>query len=69
MRIVYINGYCFQRLTGRLIISKYNDNTKIFEKIQEITSGSVPKIMKNLFNNFSMRAVELYLTKGAHING
>lgn len=63
MRIVYIDGYCFQRVTGRLIISKYNDEIKTFVKIQEITSGSVPKIMKNVFNNFSMANVELYLKK------
>ena len=63
MRIVYINGYCFQRIMGRLIISKYNDENKTFEKIKEISSGSVPKVMKNVFNNFSMESVELYLIR------
>jgi len=52
MRVVYIEDYCFQRVTGRLLIYKYND--KNFVKIQEITSMSVPKVMKRLFNNFCM---------------
>jgi hypothetical protein len=63
MRIVYIDGYCFQRVTGRLIISKYNDENETFVKIQEISSGSVPKVMKNVFNNFSIENVKLYLIK------
>lgn len=63
MRIVYIDGFCFQRVTGRLIISKYNDDTKTFEKFQEILSGSVPKNIKSVFNNFCMESVKLYLNK------
>lgn len=60
-RICYIDGLCFQRSTGILLIYKYNNETNCFCKIQEITSGNVPKNMLNVFNNFSMKNIELCL--------
>lgn len=56
-RHCFVENYCFERITGSLLIYKNNI------LISKYTQGNVPKNLKRIFNNFNMRDIEKYVVE------
>lgn len=54
-RVCFIQKYCFEKITGKLLIYKNNI------LIAKYTNENIPRNLKKIFNHFSIKDIEKYL--------